>query len=436
MRLKKLKLENFRLFTDLELEIPDSNLVALVGSNGAGKTTLLDAIALCLTHFTGPLLSKSEGYQIESYFNIDDITYGYEVGKITTAFSYRGAERGILLEKNIKKASFYSTKIPKGFINEIEDQLNEGIINSIPIIAYYNVNRTSPNNKVTANEEKTTHRPYDDKLIAYENTLGLDSPSFASFESWYIGQENIENAFKVQKKDLTFELPSLKNVRDAFNQFLDIMEPNVFSDLTVKRVSNIQSNFSENVKAYLAISKNNIPMKFKQFSYGERMIIGLVCEIARRLTIANNNSLDALLGEGVVLIDELDLHLHPNWQRLITKALETVFPNIQFIFTSHSPLILSGLKKESILIFNNGQVIPNEYLPDIYSGTADEILEKLLFAKNAIQDFTNEQKEIDELFNLMEFDKAEEKLKELKAKVNSSPQWLKDYELRIEFAKS
>jgi len=438
MRLKKVKLKNFRLFSNLELDIPDSNLVVLVGSNGAGKTSLLDAIALCFTHFTGFLLSKSEdyNYNIESWFNTDDVTQGCEVGEVAIDFSYEieqdnVAVRKISIIKDINVFGLRFEKEPMNFLSEIKRQLSGGGINSIPVIAYYNVNRTCTNNST----KKTSSSLYNDKLIAYERALSIDSPQFASFEDWFIKQENLENALKVEKQDLTLEMPSLKNVKSAFNQFFSIIEPNVFSNLTVKRESNVKSDFSEEVKEYLSISKNNISMKFKQFSYGERMIIGLVCEIARRLTIANGNNINSLHGEGVVLVDELDLHLHPNWQRSIIKALKTVFPEIQFIFSSHSPLILSGLKKENILILNKGEVIPNEELPDIYSGTADEILEKLLFSENSIQDFTAEKREIDNLFNLMKFDKAEQKLNELKVKVESSPQWLKDYEQRIEFAK-
>ncbi len=74
MKLKKIKLENFRLFNNFELNIPDSNLVVLVGINGSGKTTFLDAIALSLTHFTGSLKSSGKAHGIDSWFVEDDIT--------------------------------------------------------------------------------------------------------------------------------------------------------------------------------------------------------------------------------------------------------------------------------------------------------------------------------------------------------------------------
>ena len=86
-------------------------------------------------------------------------------------------------------------------------------------------------------------------------------------------------------------------------------------------------------------------------------------------------------------------------------------------------------------MLNNGEIIPYEELPDIYSATADEILEKILLAENAIDDYKVQKREIDVLFNKLDFISAEKKLNELKSIVKSLPQWLKDYEQRISFVK-
>ncbi len=80
-----------------------------------------------------------------------------------------------------------------------------------------------------------------------------------------------------------------------------------------------------------------------------------VCDIARRLAIANPKT-EALHGEGIVLIDELELHLHPQWQRTAISALRATFPNIQFLLTTHSPQVLSEVPQESIFILENGIV--------------------------------------------------------------------------------
>jgi predicted ATP-binding protein involved in virulence len=80
-----------------------------------------------------------------------------------------------------------------------------------------------------------------------------------------------------------------------------------------------------------------------------------VCDIARRLAIANPKT-EPLQGQGIVLIDELELHLHPQWQRTVVSALQATFPNIQFLLTTHSPQVLSEVPQESIFILENGIV--------------------------------------------------------------------------------
>ena len=77
-----------------------------------------------------------------------------------------------------------------------------------------------------------------------------------------------------------------------------------------------------------------------QLSDGEKCTLALFGDIARRLAIANPSLDDPLQGDGVVLIDELELHMHTSWQRKVISMLKKTFPNIQFIITTHSPQIL------------------------------------------------------------------------------------------------
>ena len=291
---------------------------------------------------------------------------------------------------------------------------------------------TSENNT----KENLSESLYDEKLFAFVKTLSISAPIFKDFEQWFLKQEIKENALKVSKGDLKLDLPALKNVRSALETYLSIIEPGKYGKINVLRESEMNANFTENTYEYLSVEREGKILKFTQMSSGEKMVLLLVVDIARRLTIANENSEDALNGEGIVLIDELELHLHPNWQLKIVKALKATFPKVQFIATTHSPLVLSGMRREDILVLEQGEVIPSEELPNIYSSSSDQILEEIMFADNKIDKFYNEKKEIDILFNKMDFETAEHKLKELKEKVGASPKWLKDYERRISFAKA
>jgi predicted ATP-binding protein involved in virulence len=88
---------------------------------------------------------------------------------------------------------------------------------------------------------------------------------------------------------------------------------------------------------------------FNQLSQGEKSLI-LVGDIARRLAMMNPKLDNPLLGKGIILIDEIDMHLHPQWQRSIIQRLQTTFPNCQFILTTHSPLVISDT--QNILVYD------------------------------------------------------------------------------------
>jgi hypothetical protein len=92
--------------------------------------------------------------------------------------------------------------------------------------------------------------------------------------------------------------------------------------------------------------KHNTELSIAQLSEGEKCILSMAGDLARKLAIANPARKNPLEGEGIVLIDEVDLHLHPEWQGKIMPLLLKTFPNIQFIVTTHSPKILSEITED------------------------------------------------------------------------------------------
>lgn len=434
MKLKNIELHNFRHFEEFKLEFGNSNVNAIIGINGTGKTSILDSIAMCLTHFTGELISSSEGYSIDAWFKGKDVTVGKDKGYCQSTFegSNLSSVTTIRVNKDINEKGLTFDKNPERFISDYKEGIKSKEINSIPIIAYYNVNRTnyldvSPNKAV---------KTYNKMLFAYERALSLNSPGIKDFEKWFLEQQTLENSYKVEQKNLDAKLPSIDSVRNALKKFMTFIDASNYSELFVVQKSEVYTDFSEKVEAKLAIKKDNCELYFSQLSHGERMIISLVSEIARRLYLANPNSNQPLSGEGVVLIDEIELHLHPDWQNKIIKGLTETFPNLQFIVTTHSPLILSGLRKDSITILNNKEVVDRNSLPDIYSATSDEILNRLMFTSESSIEFEDLRKEINILFNEMKIKEAEEKLNELKSQIKSNPEWLNDIEQKISFVKN
>ena len=119
---------------------------------------------------------------------------------------------------------------------------------------------------------------------------------------------------------------------------------------------------------------------FENLSDGQRTVIGLVADIARRMCVLNPQLGDEVTNEtqGVVLIDELDMHLHPRWQRILTSGLKRAFPKVQFIVASHSPQVLGELKPEEIILLRpSGTTHPQVS----YGLTSSQVLEEIMGAE-------------------------------------------------------
>jgi predicted ATP-binding protein involved in virulence len=415
MRINKLRLKNFRLFQDLEIDFGNSNITASIGINGAGKTSILDAISKALSSIMSDENLQTHG---QDFLSNSDILKGETNTTIEASFSLDGEAINVNCNWSID-----------GKGENTVDNTGEFIKNRLPLMVYYRVNRTS-------SIPVFAKSMISDRVSAmYSSALEANVSAFSKFEGWFINELNLENEYKVSKADHLYELDSLRNVRNAFKKFLSIVGENSITDIRIDRDSK-STDFNLDNEPYAVVIKNGDRLRFNQLSSGERMVMYLVSDIARRLTFSGQQNDNAINGSGIVLIDELDLHLHPAWQKTIVKALKTTFPNVQFIVTSHAPLILSTLRPENILALSEGNVVSKENLPKVFSGTADEVLEELMNVKPYILDFDSEKQELDILYNNFQFDEAEKKLKQLKQRIDTNAEWIINYEKRIAFAKT
>jgi predicted ATP-binding protein involved in virulence len=431
MKIKKISLNNYRLYDNLSIEFPECNVTVIIGKNGAGKTAILDALATCMSHISGQMLSENDKYSIDSWFDKDDVKLGNEKGLINISVQDGLKAFSVKIEKKAFETGLSFDIQPETHLATYKP----GSKVPIPLLLYLNVDRSS-RVKVNRQNESSKTVDYSNKRQA-ANFKGLTKDQYSTSDNiqWFIEQIRLENSEKVQKGDLKYKRPTLVAVRRAletFNRYLNVGFDNI--ENVIETI--IYPDLREEIIEHLAFKFGERVIKYNQLSSGERMVLSVIIDIARRLSIANGHASISLEGNGIVLIDELDLHLHPSWQLNIITALTKTFPNIQFIATTHSPLILSGVRRECILAIEEGKIKPNEELPNIYSSSSDQILEDIMFSENKIDEFTKEKKEIDILFNKMDFEGAEQKLKELKVKVGASPKWMKDYERRISFAKA
>lgn len=339
MKLTNIKIRGLRAIENLNLDLsPGINVFA--GVNGAGKSSLLYAIELALSWAKARLRSKNANGSYPGQF---DINQRVNVSSIMTSAVDGGDEFTWTINRYL--GSYRKIRVKSDFIQlttyadrKIEEYSeSEGMI-PMPMFVKYSVNRSLIDVPVKVHKK---HRL--DMMDIYEEPLdaGLNLRSF--FE-WFREREDIENELKVQNHRYDFEDNQLSAVRRA----LALVFPEYREMRTRRRKP-----------AGFVLRKGDEELRVDQLSDGEKCYMTLIGDIARRLAIFNPMG-DPLKGEGIILIDELELHLHPKWQGEAIDRLREVFPNCQFFITTHSPHIVQNLhlypgQKDTFIALKKGE---------------------------------------------------------------------------------
>ncbi|MBD1808617.1 AAA family ATPase [Microcoleus sp. FACHB-SPT15] len=352
MKVKRLKIQSFRGFDDLTLEFPPDEPTVLIGINGVGKSSILDCITILLSLYEGLLLfpptnpkhkksrqEKKRKDKDRNYFfdaisaREEDIKNGYqETHNEITVLLNSSQEVTWSFTTNREEGTELDWKMLQEAVTDMYPDLEDTTQVNIPVNMYYIVHRAVLDIPLAIPKE------YSFEQI---NTYGSDLPEFIqqasmgfdNFFKWFRSVEDLENE---ERRDN----PSYRNNRlDAVRQSIYSLLGEEFSNLRVRRSP-----------LRMTINKQGQELIVNQLSDGEKCLLAMVGDLARRLAITNSSLPDPLQGSGVVLIDEIELHLHPKWQREIIPALTRTFPNCQFIVTTHSPQVISQVKPEGIYI--------------------------------------------------------------------------------------
>lgn len=363
MKLETVSLTNFKGVKEARIELNRKSVV-FYGINGVGKTTILHAIDLLYSNIINRLVKNAfkQGINIE----LTDISFGSSECKVSADFSFDhedtsyGYARG--MNRKDKRRWHYRDRLYELtdhfehlFLGEENEMVN------MPIFVNYGVNRSVLDVPVRVRNKHTFI-----KISCFEKAIE-SRVDFRTFFEWFRYQEDYENERKIRENLGYVDVP-LSAVRNAVTAVLD-------------DVSNLRI---ERSPLAMKVDKNGISLQVNQLSDGEKCTLSLIGDLARRLAIANPTMKDPLLGTGVVLIDEIELHMHPAWQRKILKQLHQTFPNIQFIVTTHSPQIL-GEAGDDFLIYEivkeNKNTIYNR-IPSLKGWDSNYILETFMGVDN------------------------------------------------------
>jgi predicted ATP-binding protein involved in virulence len=239
------------------------------------------------------------------------------------------------------------------------------------------------------------------QLSTYDNFLKLRIYDLTTFTSWFEAETDYENTIRLDENP-QYRSPQIQTIRHAIALFLTELNQTQFANLRIKKIKQNGANlgFDDSILSQLIITKNNIDLDLIQLSSGEKSVLLLAIDIAMRLAIANPSRENALEGDGIIMIDEIELHLHPQWQRQIIPALMATFPNCQFIVTTHSPQVVSQVKKENIIILDNNQVVKN--VPFTYGKDSNTLLNEVFQIPERPIEI---QKQLDKCFKLIDMEK-------------------------------
>lgn len=362
MKITRLSVANLRAFQQASFDF-DPGFTLLVGVNGVGKTTVLEALRIGLSRLL-PQFTASKSRP--EAFTTEDIRVGDPSLTVDLDFILDGTERHWLLHRQRVQTVPHKEGIVREQTLETPDRETVAPVfgkeakalksaKTQPIALYFATRRS-----IVSDEQVKIGKASGGQATAFADALSPRPLRLAYLAEWMLAQER-----------LSAELPRaaghLRAFRAAAQRFLPDCQ-------------DLRADKDDKERPRLLVTKGEISLNVRQLSDGERSMLALVLDLAQRLSQANPDLDDPVRdGAAVVLIDEIDMHMHPLWQRQVMSLLTGTFPNCQFVATTHSPQIIGETEPQRLILLQaeEGRIVTKR-CGQAYGLDANAVLELIM----------------------------------------------------------
>lgn len=405
MRLRELTVRNYRPFGEQPPFSFSDQFTVIAGINGRGKTALLDGIALALSRLLPQISPARGGYR---YVELPDIHSGQANGLFSLKLNCAGFPLIYEVEFQEGPRRLTAMHLPKAIRTEIRNRYGSDPTRSddaAPLAVYYTTDRASYRRPRTLPRDVARGQ-----AAAYYGALANRTVNYRDFIARFRAYVDLQGEQQTENRHF-MGASAAEAIQRTIAVFLE-----GFSNLRV-----------ENNPLRLVVNKDNVSLDLGQLSDGERSFLAMITDLSRRLVLANPRMQNPLEGEGVVLIDEIELHLHPKWQREAVEKLRQTFPKIQFICTTHSPFIIQSLRAGELITLDPDE-FPGEYADRSIEDITEDVMQVEMPQKSSrYQAMMSAAEEYFRLLraveptNVAELAEAEQRLNELSMPFSDDP---------------
>lgn len=388
MKLKNIKISNYRCFKEAEIDF-DEYITLVVGKNGSGKTAILDAVAVSVSTFllgidggvSRSILKDDARYEFHDLNGTIDPQHQFPVS-IESIGNCRNKEE-VKWVRSLNSENGKTTIKGAGELISIAKKTQEMIMRGyqtliLPLISYYGTGRLYAQKKEKRNIKSLTEFK---RQVGYVDCMAAESNEKLML-NWF--QSQTLKSLQEQQKTGILERPLLlktveKAICRSFERISGARNASLIFDLDTHRL----------VLEFETADGEAQKFAMEEMSDGYKNTLSMIGDIAYRMAVLNPTLGDQVLEKtpGVVLIDEIDLHLHPQWQQTILSDLHAIFPEVQFIVSSHALAVINSIPREQIRILDRGEI----YMPaaQTYGRDANSILREVMQVSERPADIKN-----------------------------------------------